>query len=213
MSNLIDEVKRGKIYIASMNLRGARGVKIDPNSINLNVTSAQAKLSLDRRDFSPMTPIEGGYMGYWNFESRWQSGKIFEGIDEKVTKAWWKAQLAPKRRYPKGKGKQILCARFEGYEERGDMDYVTSRKDVYVKEYYDLIKDRERVLFWKKLLDEGKSITIYDFDGPRNEDKSVTCLELSEELVKEKVKDLSVPFGHSYVVGMLLYNMDLSVLN
>ena len=92
------EVKRGKIYIASMNLRGVRAVKLDPTSINLNVTSAQAKLSLDRRDFSPMTPIEGGYMGYWNFESRWQSGKIFEGIDEKVTKAWWKAQLAPKRR-------------------------------------------------------------------------------------------------------------------
>ena len=41
----------------------------------------------------------------------------------------------------------------------------------------------------------------------------MTCLELSEELLKEKVNDLSVPFGHCYVVGMLLYNMDLSVLN
>ena len=168
------EVKRGKIYIASMNLRGARGVKLDATSLNLNVTSAQAKLSLDRRDFSPMTPIEGGYMGYWNFESRWQSGKIFEGIDEKVTKAWWKAQLAPKRRYPKGKGKKILCARFEGYEDRGDMDYATARKEVYCKEYYDLIKDRERVKYWKSVLDRGQNITIYDFDGPRNEDTSVT---------------------------------------
>jgi len=160
-----------------------------------------------------MTPIEGGYCGYWNFESRWQSGKIFEGIDEKVSKAWWKSQIEPKRRYPKGKGKKVLCARFEGYEDRGDMDYVTSRKEVYCKEYYDLIKDRERVLFWKKMLDEGKNITIYDFDGPRNEDKSVTCLELTEELLKEKVKDLNVPFGHCYVVGMALNNIDLSVLN
>jgi hypothetical protein len=207
------EVKKGKVYIASMNLRGARAVKLDPESLNLNVTSAQRKLSLDRRDFSPMTPIEGGYMGYWNFESRWQSGKIFEGIDEKVSKAWWKAQLEAKRRYPKGKGKKILCARFEGYEERGDMDYVTSRKDVYCKEYYELIKNRERTLYWKKLLEEGQNITIYDFDGPRNEDKSVTCLELSEELLKEKVKDLSVPFGHCYVVGMALCGIDLSVLN
>jgi hypothetical protein len=207
------EVKRGKVYIASMNLRGARAVKLDATSLNLNVTSAQAKLSLDRRDFSPMTPIEGGYCGYWNFESRWQSGKIFEGIDEKVTKAWWKAQLAPKRRYPKGKGKKILCARFEGYEERGDMDYVTSRKEVYCKEYYALIKDRERTLYWKSILDRGQNITIYDFDGPRNEDKSVTCLELTEELLKEKVKDLNVPFGHCYVVGMALNNIDLSVLN
>jgi hypothetical protein len=216
----VDEVKvevkkekeKGKVYIASMNLRGARGVKIDPESLNLNVTSAQAKLSLDRRDFSPMTPIEGGYKGYWNFESRWQSGKIFEGLDEKVVKDWWKAQKEPKRRYPKGKGKRVLCARFEGYEDKGDMDYVSSRKEVYCKEYYDLIKDRERVKFWKKMLDEGENITIFDFDGPRNEDKSVTCLELSEEMVKEKVKDLSVPFGHCYVVGMLLSGMDLSVL-
>jgi len=207
------EVKKGKVYLASMNLRGARAVKLNPESLNLNVTSAQRTLSLDRRDFSPMTPIEGGYMGYWNFESRWQSGKIFEGIDEKVSKAWWKAQLAAKRRYPKGKGKKILCARFEGYEERGDMDYVTSRKDVYCKEYYELIKNRERTLYWKKLLEEGEDITIYDFDGPRTEDKDVTCLELTEELIREKVNDLSVPFGHCYVVGMLLSGMDLSVLN
>jgi hypothetical protein len=62
------------------------------------------------------------------------------------------------------------------------------------------------------MLDEGENITIFDFDGPRNEDKSVTCVELSEELIKEKVKDLSVPFGHCYVVGMLLSGMDLSVL-
>ena len=207
------EVKRGKIYIASMNLRGVRAVKLDPTSINLNVTSAQAKLSLDRRDFSPMTPIEGGYNGYWNFESSWQSGKIFEGIDEKVVKDWWKAQQAPKRRYPKGKGKKVLCARFEGYEEMGDIDYITARKTVYVKEYYNLIKEREMTLHWKKALEEGKSITIYDFDGPRNEDKSVTCLELSEELLKEKVKDLNVPFGHCYVVAMALSGIDLSVLN
>jgi hypothetical protein len=206
------EIKKGSVFIASMNLRGERGKPLDVNSLKLNVTSAQRTLSLDRRDFSPMTPIEGGYKGYWNYESRWQSGKIFEGIDEKVVKDWWKAQKEPKRRYPKGKGKRILCARFEGYEDRGDMDYVISRKDVYVKEYYDLIKDRERVLFWKRMLDEGESITIFDFDGPRNEDKSVTCVELSEELIKEKVKDLSVPFGHSYVVGMLLSNIDLCVL-
>ena len=207
------KVEKGKVYIASMYLRGVRAVKLDPESLNLNVTSAQRKLSLDRRDFSPMTPIEGGYMGYWNFESRWQSGKIFEGIDEKVSKTWWKGQIVPRRRYPKGKGKRVLCARFEGYEDKGDMDYVTSRKEVYCKEYYELIKDRERTLYWKKLLEEGQNITIYDFDGPRNEDKSVTCLELSEEMLKEKVKDLSVPFGHCYVVGMVLNNMDLSILN
>ena len=207
------EINKGKIYIASMNLRGARAVPIDANSVKLNVTSAQRTLSLDRRDFSPMTPIEGGYKGYWNYESRWQSGKIFEGIDEKVVKDWWKAQKEPKRRYPKGKGKTILCARFEGYEDIGDMDYVTARKSVYVKEYYDLIKDRERTLYWKKLLEDGQSITIYYFDGPRTEDKGVTCLELNEDLLRDKINDLKFPFGHGYIVGMILSGIDISVLN
>ena len=205
------EINKGKIYIASMNLRGARAVPIDANSLKLNVTSAQRTLSLDRRDFSPMTPIEGGYKGYWNYESRWQSGKIFEGIDEKMSKDWWKAQIKPKRRYPKGKGKTILCARFEGYEDIGDMDYVTARKSVYVKEYYDLIKDRERTLYWKKLLEEGQNITIYDFDGPRTEDKGVTCLELNEDLLRDKINDLKFPFGHGYVVACALTGIDLSV--
>ena len=205
------EIKKGSVFIASMNLRGERGKPLDVNSLKFNVTSAQRTLSLDRRDFSPMTPIEGGYKGYWNYESRWQSGKIFEGIDEKMSKNWWKAQTKPKRRYPKGKGKTILCARFEGYEDIGDMDYVTARKTVYVKEYYDLIKDRERTLYWKKLLEEGQSITIYDFDGPRTEDKGVTCLELNEELLRDKINDLKFPFGHGYIVACALTGIDLSV--
>ena len=205
------EIKKGSVFIASMNLRGERSKPLDVNSLKLNVTSAQRTLSLDRRDFSPMTPIEGGYKGYWNYESRWQSGKIFEGIDEKMSKNWWKAQTKPKRRYPKGKGKTILCARFEGYEDIGDMDYVTARKTVYVKEYYDLIKDRERTLYWKKLLEEGQSITIYDFDGPRTEDKGVTCLELNEDLLRDKINDLKFPFGHGYVVACALTGIDLSV--
>ena len=205
------EIKKGSVFIASMNLRGERSKPLDVNSLKLNVTSAQRTLSLDRRDFSPMTPIEGGYKGYWNYESRWQSGKIFEGIDEKMSKNWWKAQTKPKRRYPKGKGKTILCARFEGYEDIGDMDYVTARKTVYVKEYYDLIKDRERTLYWKKLLEEGQSITIYDFDGPRTDDKGVTCLELNEDLLRDKINDLKFPFGHGYVVACALTGIDLSV--
>jgi hypothetical protein len=103
-----------------------------------------------------------------------------------------------------------LCARFERYEEKGDMDYVTSRKEVYCKEYYELIENRERTLYWKKLLDEGKSITIYDFDGPRNEDKGVTCVELTVDLLKEKIEDVKFHFGHCYVVGCALVGIELS---
>ena len=197
------------IYIASMNLRGEWAQPIDPNTIKVNVTSAQAKASKNRRDFSPMTPVEGGYKGYWNYESRWQSGKIFEGMDEKEVKDWWKKQTSPKRRYPKGKGKKILCARFEGFEHMGDIDYVTARKEVYVKEYSELVKEREMLLHWKKAFEEGKSITIYDFDGPRTEEGRVTCLELTLDLLREKIDYMNHPFGHGYVVGALIGGIDI----
>lgn len=200
----------GKIYIASMNLRGKWADKIDPNSTTVNVTSAQGKTSKNRRDFSPMTEIPEKYMGYDRFESRWQAGKIFEGIPEETTKSWWRAQTSPKRRYPKGKGKKILCARFEGHEDKGDMDYVTSRKEVYVKEYYNLIKEREMTLYWKKMLSEGHNITVYDFDGPRTIDGDVTCLEVTEELLREKISDLRHPFGHGYVVACTIAGIDIN---
>jgi hypothetical protein len=50
-----------------MNMRGKWAYPICENPIKINVTSAQAKTSQNRLAFSPMTPIENGYKGYWNF--------------------------------------------------------------------------------------------------------------------------------------------------
>jgi hypothetical protein len=118
----------GKIYVASMNMRGRWADPICENPIKINVTSAQAKTSKNRLNFSPMTPIEGGYKGYWNFESYWQSGKVYENIPIEKTKKWWKELKEPKRRYPNSKGKNVLYAIFDGNDEK--MDYVTSRKNI-----------------------------------------------------------------------------------
>ena len=139
----------GKIYIASMNMRGKWA---DPivDSIKLNVTSAQGKNNKNRLCFSPMTEINGGYKGYWNFEHYWQSGKVYEDIDISITKKWWKEQTTPKRRYPNSKNKTVLYALFDNNNEK--MDYITSRKKVYVPEYYDLIKNRDMVKYWKDIL-------------------------------------------------------------
>jgi hypothetical protein len=109
----------GKIYIASMNMRGKWAEPFqtlseklpqktksfdDPivlskdgtqttllkNYIKINVTSAQAKANKNRLNFSPMTEIVNGYKGYWNFESYWQSGKVYEDIPIEKTKKWWR---------------------------------------------------------------------------------------------------------------------------
>jgi hypothetical protein len=59
-------------------------------------------------------------------------------------------------------------------------------------------------LHYKKMIEEGNNITIYDFDGPRMPDRSVMCLELTRELYEEKINYLDQPFGHGYVVGGVL---------
>lgn len=189
----------GKIYIASMNMRGKWADPICDNYIKINVTSAQAKKSKNRINFSPMTEIQGGYNGYWNFESYWQSGKVFENIPIETTKKWWRELKEPKRRYPKSKGNKVLYALFDDNDEK--MDYVTSRKKVYVPQYYDLIKDKDIIEEYKQILMTGKNIIIYDFDGPRDINGDVLCLELTNDLLIDKINDTRHPFGHGYIVA------------
>ena len=192
----------GKVYIASMNMRGEWASvpdEIDDNHIKINVTSAQGKTNKNRLAFSPMTEIVNGYKSYWNFESYWQAGKVFEDIPEETVKNYWKQLKEPKRRYPKSKDKKVLYAVFEGNPEK--MGYITSRKKVYVPEYYELIKNRNMTSFWKKMLSDGHNLIIYDFDGPRTDDGGVTCLELTKELLIDKINSTNFPFGHGYVVA------------
>lgn len=197
----------GKIYVASMNMRGRWADPICENPIKINVTSAQAKTSKNRLNFSPMTPIEGGYKGYWNFESYWQSGKVYENIPIEKTKKWWQELKEPKRRFPNSKGKNVLYAIFDGNDEK--MDYVTSRKNIYIPEYYNLIKDKEHIEYWKKSLNEGNNLVIYDFDGPRTKDGNTLCLELTKELLTEKINDTQFPFGHGYIVAACIGGINL----
>lgn len=93
----------GKLYLASMNMRGKWAEKPHDNVLIVNVTSAQSKTSKNRLTFSPMTPVEGGYKGeYLCFENWWQHFKWYEGdTDESFDKRneWWKSQTSPKRRY------------------------------------------------------------------------------------------------------------------
>ena len=53
----------------------------------------------------------------------------------------------------------------------------------------------------------GKNIVIYDFDGPRLENRGVTCVEVTRELLHEKVHDTHFPFGHGYIVAAWLKGM------
>jgi len=185
------------VYIASMNLYGEHA-QMPKNSVKLNVTSAQGKTKQDRIDFSPMTLVP--YKGYACFENYWQSGKVIEGVDKKKHDDWWKKQEKPRRRYPKSKGMKILHSEFGGKKR----DYIESRKDVYIPEYYNLIKNRDALKSWMEKVKKGVNVVVYDFDGPRKSDGSVDVQVVTKELLQEKVNDPKFPFGHGYIVAGIL---------
>ena len=188
----------GKVYIASMNLRGTWATS-PPNTKKVNVTSAQRKDHKFRLAFSPMTPIQNKYKGYYCFENYWQSGKRYQDIDSKKVTDWWKKQNKGRRRYPDGKGKQVLYAKFPHISE--NLGYIESRKQVYVPEYFNLIKNNPVLIELKKELSNGTNLVVYDFDGIRNDDGTPTCKKITLELLREKMLDTRYPFGHGYVVA------------
>ena len=191
--------KMGKIFIASMNMRGTRADAPD-GAIKLNVTSCQATLNPNRIHFSPFSNT--GYKGFHCFENYWQSKKVFEGIPYEVSLKWWKGLKEAKRRYPNSKGKKVLGT-VEGY------DYVTSRKKIYVPEYYNLVKDYDHTKDWiEKFKKCNIDICVYDFDGPRTDTGGVTCSEVTLDFLREKINDTRFPFGHGYVVSAMLLGID-----
>ena len=198
----------GKVYIASMNLRGVHATR-PPGTDRLNVTSAQGKNNLDRLDFSPMTFIEGGYKGYPNFEAAWQSGKVFDGVSEEKVKKFWKNIEEAKRRYPDSKGKKVLYSRFDWCYPNEKMDYVTSRKKVYVPFYNQMLQDKKRALYWRQKVQNGTDVVIYDFDGPRMDDGTPICLEVDVETLSQKINDSRFPFGHGYVVAAFIAGIEI----
>lgn len=204
-----ENMNPGKVFIASINLRGKRAEK-PPGSVSLNVTSAQRKNSQERVDFSPMQP--NGYKGFLNFEAYWQSGKVWGGVPRKESVDWWKKQKEPKRRFPKGKGRHVLHAIFEGVEGVGGdekLDYVCSRKLVYVPEYAVYISNTESLHKWKNIVKSGQDVVIYDFDGVRKPDGDVDIKEVTLDLLKEKINDVRHPFGHGFVIASLLSGIEI----
>jgi len=196
-----NELKNRKIYIASMNMRGIHSNCNNNLALKINVTSAQRTGSKYRSAFSPMHVDEySAYKGYACFENYWQSGKVYQSIPHNITRRWWKEQKEAHRRYPKSKDIKILCAKFEDYGDV-EMDYITSRKKVYVPEYYEKIK-HNKVL--REIINMNEDIIISDFDGPRDIDGNPICLEITKELLISKINDTRHPFGHGYIIAGII---------
>jgi len=204
---------KGRVYVASMNLRGKHAPK--PPGIPRNVTSAQQKGSALRRDFSPMTPYPGKFRNFYNFEAWWQSLKRYTKDDKAVSpeeakkiKEWWLKQTSAKRRcaiaHPKN-GYKVSHAEDENGKQ---FDYKESRKKLYVPEYHAMIQNSESLAECKKAAAEGHDQVFVDFDGPRSEDGEPICEEVTIETLKKYINSTRFPFGHGWVVAAEVAGID-----
>jgi hypothetical protein len=112
-------------------------------------------------------------------------------------------KMKPKRKYagPGSVGKQlrVLFSAWPDYMEK-EMQWVQSRKEVYVPEYSALIRNRVSTKELKALLESGKDIMIYDLDGPKLADGTPTTLEVTLDVLRNKINATDFPFGHGCVL-------------
>ena len=199
--------KLGNVFLGTKVRGAAWAPKPSKDIQTIDVTSGQGLASVTRRDFSPMTPIEGGYKGYWNFEHYWQAGKVYEGIPFKTSREWWKAQREPKKKYPLAKDKKLIYTCWDETctkRYQGNAGYIQSRKDIYVPLYFELMHNRPSAIKLQEYVAEGKDIMIYDYDGPRNPDGSPATIKIDLDSLQEKINDPQFPFGHGYIVAAWL---------
>jgi hypothetical protein len=184
----------GRVYVASMNMCG-EWAPLPEWATTVDAMSEQATQKY-RRDFSPMSlPAFDDEMVC--FENAWQSLKEHEHVPWEQSRTWWQKQTTGKRRYPRGKGKRVLWVHFGGEQ----LDCVAARKKVYVPEYNEKMRVTESFRNLRRRVENGEDVVVMDFDGPRTPKGKVACKLLTVELLRDKIEDVTMPFGHGYVVA------------
>ena len=111
-------------------------------------------------------------------------------------------------RYPNSYHKRSTCKfvlHVDDNKIMQRMDYITARKELYIKEYIRLIRLKDS---YKKILNHvknGKKICIFEIDVPN--DFFITSLENLNILMEDKSK----PFGHGLCLAKALHE-DFMVL-
>jgi len=106
------------------------------------------------------------------------------------------------------------------------LDYVESRKEIYLPIYCRLVKEQQQFKDLKKMLSEGKNLLILEVDGPHQESlpyyKSTYSvqddfidqgsIEVNLENMKIMLNDPKHAFGHGYCLGLALSDLDQKVV-
>lgn len=164
-----------------------------------------------------------------NFENYWQYGKIFQELNHVKTKKGRKVitknfvkfrQLGYDKtiadRHPRGtKTNEVLFVDAQGrnryryltactsYYNDEFMDYLTSRKIIYVRIYAELVKRTEAFKSLRRLVRNGTDVQILDFDIIPGSHL------ITEKFIRKRLNDPKKPFGHGYIVASLLSKIDI----
>lgn len=139
--------------------------------------------------------------------------------------AWRKKLMANPYavRYPLGFGNNKYCkyAYRDGHEDER-LDYIQTRKLIYVPLYCSLVKKQKQFQELKQRLEKGENLLIIEVDGPHEESlyyyKKKYGVEddfiinntmlLTEANNKIMLNDEKWPYGHSYALGLCLIDKD-----
>lgn len=132
-------------------------------------------------------------------------------------------------RYPAGFDNRhnCLCAFAEkpdgSIDENDRLDYIQSRKRIYVYEYCRLVKKEAKFQELQDRLKAGENLLIIEVDGPHQESlnyykqkygvgndfiESSTML-VNKDNINVMLNDPKHPFGHGYCLAMALLNKEV----
>lgn len=129
-------------------------------------------------------------------------------------------------RYPPGCENMNKCQYALHQDENGyiigPLDYIQSRKQIYLPIYCKLVKKESQFIELKKRLQDGENLLIIEVDGPHQEsldyykskyDVDDNFIENSTMLVNRKniqimLNDEKHAFGHGYCLAMALLDKD-----
>ena len=192
----------------------------------IDVTSANRneKISHDLSPFYLGPVVSSDGLSAYTFEDLWQYGKVYPKIYDENGKvvSGVDANGDPTEEFFKWRARFYAMPKIKGtrhpafppsirhrdclytvYFENGELkklDYVESRKKIYIPEYAKLVVNTDTFKQLKKKVESGQKIALVDFDGWNYYGKDLR----NGATMKESVNNPHIKLGHSYVIKMLL---------
>lgn len=211
------------IRVGGKQRRGVPGSKAARKDTykNIDVTSGSNNIinGISAKTLSPLVGnlkvVDNG-MEFQQFENWWQGNKVYielghyNSLTKSVTPKFrafqnkWAKSVVGKRRPPEIViNRKALIPAFAMYNNYTPYDYKNARF-VYLQKYCNAIKKLPIIQELVKLVKSGQNIMIIDNDGPWSSEYP-EGLPISWEILNNKIRDVSRPFGHGYVVAIIIF--------